>query len=140
MADIGGYIVVIGVLLGVWALFSLPLWFAAKLLNARKQSFGRAMLATIAGPVVFFITAVAIIGFADLATTGVYKAMGVIIAFIVGFIAWVWVYRKVFAISWGRAFLIALTTSFIFWLVTTWIGAIIPDAPPLNPLTGLESA
>jgi hypothetical protein len=133
--------VIIGLIV-LWVIVSIPVWIAAKLLTLGRAKFTRAMLVTAVGPIiyaiVFFISAIlltAAIG--DL-------TLPVIIAFIVAFVAWIWVFKKGFDTGWLRALGIAFLAVIVFGvigvLISLVIQAIVPEAPPITTPIPLQQA
>jgi len=87
----------------VWIIVSIPIYISAKIIVGRKASFGEALLATLVGPIVFGI--VVAVGY--IITQRVFGGLG-ILAVLLGFLAWIAVYKGVFHTGWVRAFGIAL--------------------------------
>ncbi len=94
--------ILIGLII-IWIIVSVPVYISAKLIAGRQSTFGEALLATLAGPLVFGI--VLTIGYEI--TQSVFGGLG-ILAFFAGFLAWIGVYKAVFQTGWVRAFFIAL--------------------------------
>ena len=128
--------VIIGLLV-LWIIVSIPVWIAAKILTRGRVKFSRAMLVTALGPIiyaiVFFISATlltAIVG-------GVTVPM--IIGFVVAFLAWIAVFKKGFDTGWLRALGIAILAIIIFavigLVISFIIQLIVPQAPPITPVT-----
>jgi hypothetical protein len=127
--------VIIGLIM-LWIIVSIPVWIAAKILTLGRAKFSRAMLVTAVGPIiyaiVFFISAALLtVAIGDL-------TLPVIIAFIVAFIAWIWVFKKGFDTGWLRALGIAILAIVVFAvigvIITLVIQAIVPEAPPITPI------
>ena len=133
--------VIIGLIV-LWVIVSIPVWIAAKLLTLGRARFTRAMLVTAVGPIiyaiVFFISA-------TLLTAAIGNlTLPVIIAFIVAFIAWIWVFKKGFDTGWLRALGIAFLAVIVFGvigvLISLVIQAIVPEAPPITTPIPLQQA
>jgi hypothetical protein len=133
--------VIIGLIV-LWVIVSIPVWIAAKLLTLGRAKFTRAMLVTAVGPIiyaiVFFISA-------TLLTVAIGNlTLPVIIAFIVAFIAWIWVFKKGFDTGWlralGIAFLAVIVFAVIGVLISLVIQAIVPQAPPITTPIPLQQA
>ena len=133
--------VIIGLIV-LWVIVSIPVWIAAKLLTLGRAKFTRAMLVTAVGPIiyaiVFFISA-------TLLTAAIGNlTLPVIIAFIVAFIAWIWVFKKGFDTGWLRALGIAFLAVIVFGvigvLISLVIQAIVPEAPPITTPIPLQQA
>jgi hypothetical protein len=127
--------VIIGLIV-LWIIVSIPVWIAAKILTLGRAKFSRAMLVTAVGPIiyaiVFFISAALLtVAIGDL-------TLPVIIAFIIAFIAWIWVFKKGFDTGWLRALGIAILAIVVFAvigvIITLVIQAIVPQAPPITPI------
>lgn len=131
---LAGAAFIIGLLIA-WIIVSVPVWIAAKILTLGKARFTRAMLVTAVGPIVVAIVyAVSGLVSATIGRTGV---IGVI-AFILAFVAWIWVFKKGFDTGWLRALAIAVLASIAFvifgFAITLLIHAFVPHAPPVTPL------
>jgi hypothetical protein len=87
----------------IWIIVTIPVYISARIIAGRQATFGEALLATLVGPIVFGI--VLTIGY--LIAQRLFSGLGVI-AFLVGFLAWIGVYKGVFHTGWVRAFGIAL--------------------------------
>ncbi|MDQ3884416.1 MAG: hypothetical protein M3239_03110 [Thermoproteota archaeon] len=133
--------VIIGLIV-LWVIVSIPVWIAAKLFTLGRAKFTRAMLVTAVGPIiyaiVFFISA-------TLLTAAIGNlTLPVIIAFIVAFIAWIWVFKKGFDTGWvralGIAFLAVIVFAVIGVLISLVIQAIVPEAPPITTPIPLQQA
>ena len=133
--------VIIGLIV-LWVIVSIPVWIAAKLFTLGRAKFTRAMLVTAVGPIiyaiVFFISA-------TLLTAAIGNlTLPVIIAFIVAFIAWIWVFKKGFDTGWLRALGIAFLAVIVFGvigvLISLVIQAIVPEAPPITTPIPLQQA
>jgi hypothetical protein len=129
-------------LIVLWVIVSIPVWIAAKLLTLGRAKFTRAMLVTAVGPIiyaiVFFISATLLtVAIGDL-------TLPVIIAFIVAFVAWIWVFKKGFDTGWLRALGIAFLAVIVFGvigvLISLVIQAIVPQAPPITTPIPLQQA
>jgi hypothetical protein len=127
--------VIIGLIV-LWIIVSIPVWIAAKILTLGRAKFSRAMLVTAVGPIiyaiVFFISAALLtVAIGDL-------TLPVIIAFIIAFIAWIWVFKKGFDTGWLRALGIAILAIVVFAvigvIISLVIQAIVPEAPPITPI------
>ena len=127
--------VIVGLII-LWAIVSIPVWIAAKLLTGRRAKFTRAMLVTAVGPIVYAI--VFFISAAILALTFGDRLLLVPISFIIAFIAWIAVFKKGFDVGWLRAFGIAILATIVFAvlgvIVTLAIHAVVPQAPPITPI------
>jgi hypothetical protein len=126
---------VIAGLLVMWVVVSIPVWIAAKIVTLGRASFGRAMLVTAAGPVVY-----AIVFFVSSAVLSLTLGQQFIIAaasFVLAFIAWIGVFKAGFKTGWLRALGIAVLAVVVFAIigavVTFALQAAVPGAPPITP-------
>jgi hypothetical protein len=87
----------------LWIIISIPVYFAAKLIVGSRAHFGSAMLATLVGPIIFAI--VLAIGYYFAAR--VFAGLS-LLALLVAFLAWIWVYKAAFHTGWLHAFGIAV--------------------------------
>jgi hypothetical protein len=133
--------VIVGLIV-LWLIVSIPVWIAAKILTLGRAKFSRAMLVTAVGPViyalVFFISAALLtVAIGDL-------TLPVIIAFIIAFVAWIWVFKNGFDTGWLRALGIAVLAIIVFGvigvLINVVIQAIVPEAPPITTPIPLQQA
>ncbi len=79
---------------------SIPLWLASKMLGLKKSGFINAVVATVAGGIVTVVIYAFI-----LSITGSW-----ILSIILGFIAYLWVIKNVYDISWGKAALLYIVS------------------------------
>jgi len=107
-------------LIVLWIVVSIPVWLAAKAATAGKASFGEAMLATLAGPVVYFIVSFLV----ALVLGAAIGSEALIFGYILALIAWIWVYKASFKTGWIQAILIAILAWVIFIVLSIIIGAI----------------
>lgn len=130
---VGAVAVIVGLVI-LWAVVSIPVWFAAKIVTVGRARFTRAMLVTAAGPIVyiivFFITGAAL-------SAALGQALAAAAAFILAFIAWIWVFKRGFDTGWLRAFAIAVLATVVFaiagLIITVIMRTIVPEAPPITP-------
>ena len=102
----------------LWIIVSIPVWLAGKAVTAGKATFGDALLATLAGPIVYFIVAFLVAYFLGVGSTAL--AFGYILALI----AWIWVFKASFQTGWLRAILIAILAWVIFIVLSIIIGTL----------------
>ena len=100
----------------LWIIVSIPVWLAGKVVTGGKASFGDALLATIAGPIVYFIVSFLAGYFLG--------ASALIFGYILALIAWIWVFKASFQTGWLRAILIAILAWVIFIVLSIIIGAL----------------
>ena len=79
---------------------SVPLWLASKILGVKKSSLLNAIIATVAGGIVTVVVYAFI-----LAITGSW-----LLSLIIGFIAYLWVIKNVYDVSWGKAALLYIVS------------------------------
>ena len=104
----------------LWIVVSIPVWLAAKVLTGDRASFGEALLATLAGPIVFYIVTF-LVGFFLGAVIG---TGAFVIGWILALIAWIWVYKASFETGWLKAILIAILAWVIFIVLSYIIGVL----------------
>ena len=105
----------------LWIVVSIPVWLAGKAATEGKATFGDALLATLAGPIVYFVIYF-IVGYFLGAIIGV--AIAFALAYILALIAWIWVFKASFQTGWLRAVLIALLAWVIYIILSIVIGYI----------------
>lgn len=104
----------------LWVLVSIPVYFAGKLVKGERATFGSAMAATLGGVVayyiVFFVVA-AVLGALVGPSAGVF-------ALILGFLAWLSIFKSVFGTSWPGALGIVV----LAWVILTVLDIILVHA------------
>jgi hypothetical protein len=110
----------------LWIIVSIPVWLAGKVITGGKATFGDALLATLAGPVVYFIVTFII----DFSLSAVIGSSAFVFGYILAIIAWVWVYKASFETGWIRAILIAILAWIIFVVLSVIVGALFGVAYP----------
>ena len=127
--------VIIGLLV-LWIIVSIPVWIAAKILTRGRVKFGRAMLVTALGPIIYAI--VFFLFAASLTAIVGDPTVPIITGFIVAFIAWIGVFKKGFDTGWLRALGIAILAIIVFavigLIISFLIQLIAPEAPPITPI------
>ena len=104
----------------LWIVVSIPVWLAGKAVTGGKGSFGEAMIATLFGPIVYTVTLILVDVFlGSLIGSGAY-----IIALILAFITWIWVYKASFKTGWLGGIAIAILAVIIFTIMSFVLGAI----------------
>ena len=93
-----------------------------KAVTGGKATFGDALLATLAGPIVYFVV-VFLVGF-FLGTAAL------VFGYILALIAWIWVFKASFQTGWLRAILIAILAWVIFIVLSIIIDALFGIAYP----------
>lgn len=101
-----------------WVVIAIPTYFAAKLIVGNKATIWRAMITTLIGPIIYglFLFFGSLISFLIPSLT--------VVAAIVAFLAWVWVFRRFFRTSWLRAIGIDVLSTIISWAIFSILGLI----------------
>jgi hypothetical protein len=92
---VGILIYIIGLLV-LWIIVSIPVYFAGKVVKGGRAHFGEAMAATLGGVVVYYIVYFVV----AIALGAVVGSSAGVIALILGFLAWLAVFRGSFHTSW----------------------------------------
>jgi hypothetical protein len=116
---------IIGLII-LWIVVSIPVWLAGKAVTGGKASFGDALLATLAGPIVYILVTF-LVGFFLGELIG---SSALIFGYILALIAWIWVFKASFQTGWFRAILIAILAWVIFIVLSVIIGALFGIAYP----------
>ncbi len=120
--DIEALLITIIVLIVGWIIISIPLWLAAKVLTGGRATLGAAMLGTLLGIFVFafiyFLTYVVSSTFVSAGTAGA-------VALLVGFLAFLALYKGLFNVGWIGALAIAILAVIFTAVIAVIIGAII---------------
>ena len=124
--DLSSLIFTIISLLILWIIVSIPVWLAGKALTSGEASFGDALLATLAGPIVYAFVSFVV----DFFLSAVIGSAAFIFGYILALIAWVWVYKASFGTGWLKAVLIALLAWVIFVVLSIVVGALFGVAYP----------
>ena len=107
-------------LLILWIVVSIPVWLAGKAITGGKASFGDALLATLAGPIIYFIVTFLV----DFFLGAAIGAPAFVFGYILALIAWIWVYKASFQTCWIRAILIAILAWIIFIVLSFIVGVL----------------
>ncbi len=113
-----GLILTIVGLIILWIIVSIPVWLAAKALTGGRATFGGALLATLAGPIVYVLVA----GLTDLALGSIIGAGAFVFGYILALIAWIGVYKASFGTGWLRAIAIAFLAWVLFIVLSIIFG------------------
>ena len=124
--NVTGLIVTLIGLIIIWIIVSIPVWLAAKAVTGGKASFGEAMLATLAGPIVYFIVSF-LVGYL---LSGLLGAWAFVFGYILALIAWIWVFKASFRTGWLRAIAIAILAWVIFIILSIIVGVLFRIAYP----------
>ncbi|MDE1857686.1 MAG: hypothetical protein KGI26_01275 [Thaumarchaeota archaeon] len=95
-ADPLGVLVYVVGLLVLWVVVSIPVYFAGKMVKGGQAHFGEAMTATLGGVVVYYIVYFVV----AIALGAVVGPSAGVIALLLGFLAWLAVFRGTFHTSW----------------------------------------
>jgi hypothetical protein len=112
-------VTIIGLII-LWIVVSIPVWLAGKAVTGGRATFGEAMLATLFGPIVYVITLIVV----DFLLGGLLGSTGFIIALILAFIGWIWVYKASFKTGWLGGLAIAILAVILFVVISIILGAI----------------
>ena len=117
-----------------WAIVSIPVWISAKILTAGRASFGRAMLVTATGPLVYALVLIISTNFLSLTIENrsqLISSIGLVLAFL----AWIYVFKRGFETGWIRGIGIALLAMIVFVIIGTVIALcthlLVPSVPPI---------
>jgi hypothetical protein len=119
--DLLQLIIAIIVLLISWAILSIPLWLAAKVLTAGKATLGAAMIGMLLGGIVFLVVYAVTYLVTDIFTS---SSNAVIVASIISFLAFLGLYKILFDVGWLKALAIAIL-AIIFTVIMYFIIAVI---------------
>ncbi len=123
---IPGILLTIVGLIILWIIVSIPVWLAGKAVTAGKASFGDALLATLAGPIVYIIVAFIV----DLFLGALIGSTALVFGYILALIAWIWVFKASFQTGWLQAVLIAILAWVIFIILSIVVGTLFGIAYP----------
>ena len=114
----------------IWIIVSIPVFIAARLVTP-NASFRDAMVATIFGPIIYVVTIFAVDYFFGV----IVGSQGYILALILAFIAWIWVFKASFRTGWLRGLAIALLAILVFAFISFLFGILlgIMVQPPFFP-------
>ena len=110
----------------LWIVVSIPVWLAGKAITGGKATFGDALLATLAGPIVYFVVTFIV----DFFLSAIIGSSAFVFGYILALIAWVWVYKASFETGWLKAILIAILAWIIFIVLSVIVGALFGVAYP----------
>jgi len=120
-------VTIIGLVI-VWIIISIPAWLAGKAITGGKSTFGDAMVATLFGPIVYIVILVVVDYFVG-TTIG---SLGYIIALLLAFIGWIWVYKSSFGTSWLGGLGIAILAVIVFAVLVVILGALFGIVVPAS--------
>jgi len=107
------YMVLMAVI--VWFISSIPVYLAAKMVAGSRASIGKAMIATLVGPIVFGLT----LALSNSLFGLLFGFFTPVIALIAAFLMWVATYKVVFDVGWLGGFAIALLSAALFIVLMT---------------------
>jgi hypothetical protein len=113
-------------LIVLWIVVSIPVWLAGKALTGGQATFGEALLATLAGPIVYFVVSFLV----DLFLGAAIGSAAFVFGYLLALVAWIWVYKASFKTGWLRALLIAVLAWIIFIVLSVIVGALFGVAYP----------
>jgi hypothetical protein len=116
---IGLIVYLIGLLI-LWAIVSIPVYFAGKALTGGKSDFGDAMGATLGGAIAYFIVFFGVSFFLGMVIGDSARVFALVLALVV----WLAVYRAAFRTSWIKAVGIVVLS----WLILIVIDIIVVHA------------
>jgi hypothetical protein len=124
----------------IWTLVSIPVWISAKILTLGRAKFGRAMLVTAVGPIVYsvvFFISTSLLSSLLIGNNNSFSLNWLALA--VAFIAWIYVIKKGFKTGWIRALGISILAIIVFVIVGIVVAYIVqlfvPDLPLSLPST-----
>lgn len=126
-------VILVGLVI-LWIIISIPVYLAGKVVTAGKSSFGDAMVATLFGPVVYLIVLIVV----DFFLGEIIGSGAFIWAYILAFIAWLWVYKVSFGTGWLGALALAILAVIVFFVMSVVLralfGVIVPGPFFPSPL------
>ena len=126
---VGAVVYLVGLLI-LWAIVSVPVYFAGKVLTGGKSDFLDAMGATLGGAVAYFVVYFAVSFFLGAVIGDSASAFALLLALLV----WLAVYRAAFRTSWLRAFGIVILSWVILlildYLAVSAFGVTFPNFLP----------
>ena len=112
-------VTIIGLII-LWIVVSIPVWLAGKAVTGGKATFGDAMIATLFGPIVYAVTLILV----DFFLGALIGSAAYIIALILAFVAWIWVYKASFKTGWLGGIAIAILAVIIFAVISIILGVL----------------
>ena len=124
--EIGEIVGILIALVVIWIIVSLPVYVAAKIVKGSKATLGRAMLATLFGPIVFILVIVF--------TSALLVELGIVFFFLpvaIAFIAFLGVYKSVLKTGWLGAFGISIIATVILAIAVLILSTSLLSSIPL---------
>ena len=118
--DIPGLLLTIVGLIVLWIIISIPVWLAGKVATGGRGTFGEALLATLAGPIVYVVVSFLV----DLFLGALIGSTALVFGFVLALIAWIWVFKASFKTGWLKAVLIAILAWVIFIFLSILVGTL----------------
>ncbi|HEV2225845.1 MAG TPA: hypothetical protein VGR56_03460 [Nitrososphaerales archaeon] len=130
-SPLGILIYFVGLLI-LWAILSIPVYFAGKAITKGKSDFGDAMGATLGGAIAYLVVFFAVSFFLGYV---IGDSAASLFALVLALIVWLAVYRAAFRTTWIKAVGIVLL-SWVFLIVISFVmvlalGIAFPDFFPL---------
>lgn len=126
----------------IWSIVSIPVWISAKILTSGRASFGRAMLVTAIGPIVYALVLIILTNFLTL-TIGNRSPLITSIGLVLAFLAWIYTFKRGFETGWIRGIGIALLAIFMFviigFAIALFTHLFVPTAPPIITMQPFQS-
>lgn len=116
----GVLVFVVGMII-LWLIVSIPVYIAGKIVTAGESSLVDAMVATLFGPITYAVTLLAVnylLG--DLLGTAAF-----VLALVLAFIAWVYIFKASFRTGWFGAFATAILAILIFAALSSIFGTLL---------------
>ncbi len=110
----------------LWIIISIPVWIAGKAITGGKATFGDALLATLAGPIIYAVVTFLV----DFFLSALIGSTAFVFGLILALIAWIWVYKASFQTGWLKAILIAILAWVMFIVLNFIVGALFGVAYP----------
>jgi hypothetical protein len=104
----------------LWIIISIPVWLAGKAITGSKATFGDALLATLAGPIVYALVTFLV----DFFLSGLIGSSAYVFGYILALIAWIWVYKASFQTDWLRGIAIAILAWVLFIVLSVIVGVL----------------
>ncbi len=111
-------VLIVGLVI-VWVIVSIPVYLAGKVVTAGESTLGDAMVASLLGPVVYAITFFTV---DFLLGSLVGLSSSYILALVLAFIAWIYVFKASFGTGWLGGFAIAILAILIFAAISLLFG------------------
>ena len=114
-------LVTLGGALILWVVVSIPVYLAGRIVAKRRAGIGRAMGATLLGPIVYFIVLLGSGAFLSAFLGGLASVAALLLAFL----AWLGVYKSIFRTGWLGALGIAIIAIIVFIVLALLLGLVL---------------